>query len=196
MAIKTILILISLSVVLGCGGYDRAVLLPDSRGGSGALSVTSATAETTLEQPYRAADVYRDGTLETKTLDAGEVQRQFGQALAAQPPRPVSYTLYFIVDRNELTPESKPIMERIKNELAGRPFPEISVIGHTDSMGADAYNDALSLKRAEAMRQILIEAGIPSQLISVAGRGSREMVIKTPEGVAEPRNRRVEISVR
>jgi outer membrane protein OmpA-like peptidoglycan-associated protein len=124
------------------------------------------------------------------------VQQQFGGALSARPPRPVSYILYFITGKDELTPESQQMMEQIKAELTRRAYPEITVIGHTDSVGGPAYNDALSLKRAEAMRQRLVEAGISPELIKVAGRGSREMIVQTDAGVSEPRNRRVEINVR
>jgi outer membrane protein OmpA-like peptidoglycan-associated protein len=193
---QSLLVLVALSIVLGCSGHDRAVLLPDHQGLTGALLVKSEQGETTLDQPYKAVDVYTDGRVETKVLDAEVVYQQFQGALSAQPPRPISYTLYFITDKYELTPESKLIMEQIKTELTRRPFPEITVIGHTDSVGSASYNDALSLKRAEAMRQILVEAGISSELIKVAGRGTREMIVKTEEGVSEPRNRRVEISVR
>ena len=184
------------AMAFGCGGHDRAVLLPDQQGHPGVLVVRTEKGETLLDQPYLTADVQADGRIETKVLDAETVQRQFRGALSAQPPRPVSYTLYFIADKNELTPESKPVMEQVKAELARRPFPEITVVGHTDRVGAAAYNDSLSLKRAEAMRQMLVEAGISPNLITTAGRGSREMIVKTEEGVSEPRNRRVEISVR
>jgi outer membrane protein OmpA-like peptidoglycan-associated protein len=196
MRMQVYFVLIAFSVVLGCGGYDRAVLLPDTQGVSGALSVKSTKGETMLNQPYQAVDVYKDGRTEKKILDAEAVQQQFGRALSAQPPRPVSYTLYFVIGKDELTPESKSTMDQIKADLRQRPFPEITVIGHTDRVGGAAYNDALSLKRAESMRQLLVQAGISSELIAVAGRGSREMVVQTEEGVSESRNRRVEISVR
>jgi outer membrane protein OmpA-like peptidoglycan-associated protein len=160
------------------------------------LLVQSERGEIILDQPYKAVDVYADGRVETKVLDAEAVHQQFKDALSAQPQRPISYTLYFITEKDELTPESKLTMEQMKTELTRRAFPEITVIGHTDSAGTAAYNDALSLKRAEAMRQIMEEAGIPSKLIKSAGRGSREMLVKTEDGVSEPRNRRVEISIR
>jgi outer membrane protein OmpA-like peptidoglycan-associated protein len=196
MRARAFFVLIALTIVLGCGGHERAVLLPDHQGLPGALLVKTAKGETLLDQPYKAADVYTDGRIETKALDAETVQQQFGGALSARPPRPVSYILYFITGKDELTPESQLMMEQIKAELTRRPYPEITVIGHTDSVGGTASNDALSLKRAEAMRQRLVEAGISSELIKAAGRGSREMIVPTDAGVSEPRNRRVEINVR
>jgi outer membrane protein OmpA-like peptidoglycan-associated protein len=191
----TILVLITLS---GCAGEKtlRAVLLPDQEGRVGVITVKSAQGEALLDQPYQAADVFAGSQTETTILDPAVVQKQFGQALSAQPPRPVSFTVYFIEGRDELTPDSKPMMDKIKAELARRPFPQINVIGHTDRVGSIADNDKLSLKRAEAVRRILIQAGIAAALIEASGRGPRELLVPTDDGVAEPRNRRVEISVR
>jgi outer membrane protein OmpA-like peptidoglycan-associated protein len=74
--------------------------------------------------------------------------------------------------------------------------PDLLVIGHTDRVGTDAFNDALSRQRAEVVRRALVARGLPADLIVVIGRGEREPIIATADGVAEPRNRRVEIQVR
>src|SRR6266699_3614453 len=81
-------------------------------------------------------------------------------------------------------------------EMASRQAPDITVIGHTDLVGPDPSNDALSLQRAERVKSILAGMGIPAERILTAGRGRREPLIPTAEGVSEPRNRRVEINVR
>jgi len=80
--------------------------------------------------------------------------------------------------------------------LRRRPAPDIQVIGHTDTVGNLAFNDKLSLARAERVRDILVGLGIPGDRIQSSGRGKRELLVTTDENVAEPRNRRVEISVR
>lgn len=196
MRLKWLLIITLFSAVLGCSAHERAVLMPDQRGYAGALEIKSSTERVTLDQPYGAADVYADGEIKTKILDSEFVRQHYGTILSALPPRPISFTLYFIADRDELTPESAPVMEQIKAELLRRPYPEITVIGHTDTVASAAYNDALSLKRAETVRQMLLQAGISAVLIDVAGRGSRDLIIQTKEGVPEPLNRRVEINVR
>ena len=67
---------------------------------------------------------------------------------------------------------------------------------HTDKVGSDAVNDPLSRQRAEVVRKALIARGVAPENIVVVGRGKREPVVATAEGVAEPRNRRVEILVR
>lgn len=73
---------------------------------------------------------------------------------------------------------------------------DISVNGHSDSTGTAEYNLDLSLKRALHMRDILVKAGINEIYISTTSHGEGNPLIPTKKGVAEPRNRRVEIIVR
>jgi outer membrane protein OmpA-like peptidoglycan-associated protein len=87
-------------------------------------------------------------------------------------------------------------MEKVFAELKRRPAPDIVVIGHTDTVGNLGYNDKLSLARAERMRELMIGLGIPPGRIQAAGRGKRELLVQTEDNTSEPRNRRVEISVR
>jgi outer membrane protein OmpA-like peptidoglycan-associated protein len=74
--------------------------------------------------------------------------------------------------------------------------PDVLVVGHTDSVGSDQYNDALSRQRADVIRAGLIQNGIAPENILAVGRGKRELLVPTPDGVVEPRNSRVEIIVR
>ena len=87
-------------------------------------------------------------------------------------------------------------VERRGNEFKVLKSSEVMVIGHTDTVGGTDANDKLSQKRAAAVREILIAAGVPAQKIETAGRGERELLVMSADEVAEPRNRRVEISVR
>lgn len=172
------------------------VLLPGKGPSAGALTVTSGDETRTLDQPYAAARVSRPGSVSGEKTSEAEVQQNFGPALAAQPARPVSFYLYFLADKDEFTPESKQVVAQLFAEIARRPAPEIVVIGHTDRVGTVLYNDALSLRRAERVRDELVKLGIPRPRILVAGRGEREPEVPTADEVPEPRNRRVEINVR
>ena len=73
---------------------------------------------------------------------------------------------------------------------------EIVVVGHTDRQGAAEANDALSLRRANAIRELLITKGFRGELVEPVGRGEREPVVATEDDVPEPRNRRADIIVR
>ena len=158
--------------------------------------IESGGKQAILDQPYEAARVKEPGRVEPSTVTPEQVQQAFGPALAAQPPRPVSFILYFLENRDELTPESKPILAQVIAEIARLPAPEIVVIGHTDRVGTLARNDALSLQRAGRMRDELVKAGVDPAKIRVEGRGEREPLVPTADEVAEPRNRRVEINIR
>jgi len=188
-----------LAVVTGLllGGCisERVVLLPEAEGRQTAVVVSDAKGETVLDQPF-AAVKRRAGANSAYKSSASEVEEKFGAALAAQPPRPKSFTLYFAAGAETLTPESAAELAAIRQEIAGRPASEVMVIGHTDTVGGLEANDMLSLKRAATVREILIAAGVPAGKIEIAGRGEREPLLKTADEVAEPKNRRVEISVR
>lgn len=176
---------------------ERVVLLPDADGSTGRVVVTTASGgELVLDRPYAAADVYAQGKLQAVDEAEASVRQRFDAALQARPPAPVSFTVYFVFDKDELTAESLQQFARIKSELAVRPAPEIVVIGHTDRVGSVQYNDDLSLKRAATVRAALIAAGVDAAQIDVAGRGEREPAVQTADEVDEPRNRRVEIMVR
>ena len=175
---------------------NRVVLIPGADGRTGAVVIRSAGGETVLDRPYAAADVSGKGAVALLQQDAGSVRERFGAALDAQPARPVSFTVYFVTNSDELTPESRQTFDKIKAELAQRSVPDIVVIGHTDRVGAVDYNDKLSLVRARTVHSALVAAGIPANRIQEAGRGEREPVVPTADDVAEPRNRRVEINVR
>lgn len=178
---------------------DRVVLLPGPDGKAGAVDVRTASGERRLDQAFAAVAVDRAGGIESVREDAASVRERYGAALAAQPVRPTSFllnfTMNFATGSDEITPESRPVLEQIIAEVSRRSAAEIVVIGHTDRVGSEAANDVLSLKRAEAVRLALIAAGIEAR-IDVAGRGEREPLVPTADEVAEPRNRRVEINVR
>ena len=167
--------------------------MPGADGKTGALTVESAGRQAVLDQPYAAARVKEPGQVTAGTVTEQEARQAFGAALAAHPGRPLSVLLEA---RDELTPESRQILDRVVDELSRRPAPEIVVIGHTDRVGPVPYNDTLSVRRAERVRDELIKVGIAAERIRVEGRGEREPLVATPAEVPEPRNRRVEINIR
>ena len=124
------------------------------------------------------------------------MRETFALTLAALPPRPATFTVYFREGSEELTAESRAELERVGQELKLRPVPEVMLTGHTDTVGSADYNDRLSLARAERARELLVAMGIKPPKMEVAGRGKRELLVPTEDNVFEPRNRRVEISVR
>jgi len=189
---------VALALLAGCSSVPREkiILLPDADGSVGEVTVRTQRGEAKLARPYAYAESMSDGTVRPGEDSADAVKARFAPALSVRPPQPVSFNVFFVFDKDELTPDSTAQFDRIKKELAARPAPEIVVIGHTDRVGALEYNDALSLKRAEMVRIALVEAGVRREQIEIAGRGEREPAVPTADDVPEPRNRRVEIMVR
>lgn len=175
----------------------RVVLLPDPNGKAGVVRVHSSQGESTLDTAYAAVGVSDTGHLVTQTESADSVALRYAATLQALPPRPLSFLVYFATgSATMLTPESLPVIEAIKTELGKRPAPEITVIGHTDTVGGNAVNDPLSLQRAQSVKETLLAAGIKATSIVVIGRGEREPLVPTRDDVSALRNRRVEINLR
>ena len=171
------------------------VLLPERDARDSAVVVQERDQRVTLDRPYAAADLTLLGP-RAYASSAEDVQATFGAALAAQPERPAQFTVFFVEGTENLTDESQRTFETVFAELVRRRVPDIVVIGHTDAVGTDTFNDALARRRADAVRSALIARGIAAEHIVAVGRGKRELAVPTADGVAEARNRRVEILVR
>lgn len=177
-------------------GRELVAVLPGPDGHVGSVVVRSGSAEQVLDQAYAARRVLPDGSTASSRLTPEEVTLAFGDTIGSLPGRPASFVLYFLEGKDELTAASRVELEKVFAELRRRPAPDIVVTGHTDTIGSTASNDKLSLARAERLRQMLVELGIAAERIQATGRGERELLVATADNTAEPRNRRVEISVR
>ena len=194
--IRALVVFALAALVAGCVTQTgTVVLLPERDGKETAVVVKQKEAQVVLTEPYAAAKLTTAGPQPYKATPQ-EVEAQFGAALKAQPSRPVQFTLYFVEGKDELTDESRRIVDSVFAEIAKRPVPDVVVIGHTDSVGSQQSNDTLSQQRAESIRAGLMKNGIAPENILAVGRGKRELLVLTADNVAEPRNRRVVIIVR
>jgi outer membrane protein OmpA-like peptidoglycan-associated protein len=183
-------------ILLHSAPSELVVLLPEADGHVGTLAVERGAERVVLNQPFAASRTTGAHAPRAERLVQRDVQAVFRGALAALPARPTSFLLYFITGTDTLTEESKDELARMLEELRKRPAPDIVVIGHTDRVGGLEDNDELSLQRAERVKADLVSQGISAHRIRAAGRGEREPIVSTEDGVDEPRNRRVEINVR
>jgi len=177
-------------------GDELVVVLPGPNGRVGTVVVERGGETAILNQAYASSRIVSGGGPQAQRLTESDVRREFGSLLAALPGRPKSFLLYFLEGKDEFTPESQVELERMLSELRQRGAPDVVVIGHTDRVGNLQSNDRLSLQRAERVRTELVKLGIAESRIQIAGRGEREPLVPTADEVSEPRNRRVEISVR
>jgi OOP family OmpA-OmpF porin len=116
-------------------------------------------------------------------------------AVALSPPPPIGDIVLFDFDSARVNAAGTKIVAHLVSDVC-REFGEryaVVVTGHADRAGPSDYNLALSLRRAEAVRDALVAAGIPIDVITIARRGETEPAVPTPDGVPEKANRRVEI---
>lgn len=174
---------------------ESVILLPQADGKPSAVVVKSKGQEVVLDKPYMAAS-FDAGKIVASQSSAESVQERFSDLIAADPPGPKQFLLFYEPGDIRLTAESLQLYERVKAELKNYPAGEVVVIAHTDRTGSEKSNDKLSLRRAESVKAFLIGIGISQDIIQVAGRGEHEPLVPTRDGVAEARNRRVELKVR
>lgn len=200
---KALLLPVAIGLALaGCASAPTAapkeavIILPGKDGHVGGVSIASNGKAHLLDSAWAGVEV-QSGTAQGRRFTQAEVHDIFESTILALPPKPTSFTLYFLEGKDEFTPESRDEIARILQELKSRPAPDIVVIGHTDTVGGEASNDRLSLLRAERVRELLVKPlGLTADRIQAAGRGKRELLVPTGEGVSEVKNRRVEINVR
>ena len=124
-----------------------------------------------------------------------EVESQWpGEAAAAAPAAaPGPYVVFFEFDSAALTTEARATLDEVVNDAAGYEPAVVIVRGHTDRAGSDAYNQALSQRRAEAVSSYLTSHGIDGGSIAVDWFGETKPMVATDDGLPEQANRRVEI---
>jgi outer membrane protein OmpA-like peptidoglycan-associated protein len=111
----------------------------------------------------------------------------------AAPPTPQKILLFFDFDKANLRDDALKIVHEAVAYAKNNDKTVIWVTGHTDTSGPDAYNLALSKRRALAVKDEMVREGIPEKDIHVAWKGESEPLVNTGDGVKEARNRRVEI---
>jgi hypothetical protein len=116
-----------------------------------------------------------------------------GTAYAEGATVPHSYLVFFDFNKSNLTAAATKIVDQAAAEAAAGKAAQLTVTGHTDTVGSDAYNMRLSRRRAESVAAQLEKDGIPSSEIEIVAKGKRDLLVPTADGVKEPQNRRVSI---
>ncbi len=111
------------------------------------------------------------------------------------PPAPQSFMVFFDWDSAKLNPQATSVVGQAAAAYKTKGGARINATGHTDTSGTEAYNMALSLRRANAVKDALVQQGVPATAISVVGRGQQGLLVQTGPNVREPQNRRVEIAI-
>jgi outer membrane protein OmpA-like peptidoglycan-associated protein len=199
---RRIALLISLLVLAACAEEPRlrqnlVVVIPDADGKVGSVRVAQGGSSQLLDTAFAAAQIGRTGLLEPVAITELEARSIFKPALDAQPRLPTRFRLYFQTNSDQLTADSAKEFEQVFADVTLRgPSFDMEVIGHTDTTGSAPVNQRLSEQRARAIAALLATRGIAVDRVLATGRGENDLLITTPDEIAEPRNRRVEVMVR
>lgn len=197
---KQIMIVLCLALLLGGCAKDSVVLLADPDGHVGSIAITpkqNGEQAQILDQEGYSSSVDTSGKVsEAKKLDTAQIEKIYGKALAAQPDPPAVFILHFRFGTSQLTSQSRELLPDIVKTILDRQSTDVSVVGHTDTMGAARVNYTLSLRRAKRTAAILKDLGVDPNVINVNSHGETVLLIPTKDGVSEPKNRRVEVTVR
>ncbi len=189
-------LLLLTAVLAACAPQTRITLLPQAQGQPSAVVVSTTREEVTLNQPFAVAEVGRDGRVTSSSTTAEALGSRHPALLSLMPPPAESFMMAFNTGSAELAPAERARLEAVIERARARPGGEIVVTGHTDRQGSVEFNDRLALERAQAIRLLFIARGFPPERIDAVGRGEREPLVPTDDGIAEPRNRRAVIVVR
>jgi len=197
--ISLLAVLLSSALLAACSTPGtRVVLLPQADGKPSAVQVSTEDGAETLSQPFERATtkIGAKGAPVVDKADPDRVKRDNRLLFELMPPPTQFHTVYFEVGGTVLTAASQVSMNEALAAARARSGGEIVVTGHTDTVGATARNDELSLARALQVRQLFLARDFPPNRIEAVGRGEREPAVPTADEVAESRNRRVTIQVR
>lgn len=124
------------------------------------------------------------------------------EPLSPPPPPPVdncppevASTFYFDWDSTVAPADAARAITFVADNRERCGWMAFTVVGHTDRSGSDAYNDALSVRRARTIADMMVASGIPEAIIAVSGHGERDLKVETIDGERTPANRRVEVRV-
>lgn len=188
---------LTLAAAMALGGCAESylVLLEDHDGSTGKVTFNSpAGGETLIETAGYGAALTNDKTV--FKVEQQRIEKDFGRALASEPVRPEVYLLYFETGGAKLTQESAALIPKIIEAAGKHPAADISVIGHTDTVGNADKNEKLARERAVEVSRLFDPSKLDVKEITVTSHGEKNLLVKTPDETAEPKNRRVEVTIR
>lgn len=170
------------------------VLLEEADGATGRVLFTSAQGTVELNQAQQA--VALEGPQTPYAVDPEVLRRDAQAAIAAQPLLPRTFIFYFDTSDAKISRSSEALLVQVQEELRRRQAPDVSVSGHTDTVGDAGRNAVLAQRRADYVARVLKPFLSNALAVDITSHGESNLLVPTADGVAEPRNRRVEVVVR
>ena len=103
--------------------------------------------------------------------------------------------IYFDFAKSNLNAKGKKVVDQIANKLHSLGSPKVKLSGHTDRVATEAFNQKLSERRVETVKDALVKRGVDAASITTAAYGETRNAVPTKDGVAEQLNRRVEVEI-
>jgi outer membrane protein OmpA-like peptidoglycan-associated protein len=191
--------LVIVLLLSGCAGQKSlVVLLPEEGKATGEVTVMNSHGSQVLKKPWQAVEIPGGDAQPTvpATMDKSVVHGVFAEVLTAMPAPADHYVLYFNLDSTILIPDSQLLLPGVLKAVNERHPAQLSVVGHTDTMGTAEYNYRLGLLRAQAVIHMLESLGAAPAIIETSSHGKTDLLVKTGDQCPEQRNRRVEITIR
>jgi outer membrane protein OmpA-like peptidoglycan-associated protein len=189
-----------LLLLAACGGLpdNVVVLVPDEDGSVGKAVVSGHGKSAELAGAYASVEANPgEAPGKVQVAKQAEVDKAFAGALAGTPRAPVVFRVFFANASAELDAKARATLIEAASAAKSAANADLSIIGHTDAIGnKDTQNIPLSLHRAEAVRDVLVAAGVSPDLIQLGYFGPNDPLVPNKPGVPEPLNRRVEVTIR
>jgi peptidoglycan-associated lipoprotein len=189
--------LILCALLGGCATpHSNVILMPDDDGHVGAVVVSGGGASHRVERAWDQVVASR-GRAATPPAARGQqaVEAAYADLIGAQPSRPRTFTINFLLDSTTMTEVSKATLPEIVATVRSRAPTEVTVYGHADAIGSEAHNDRLSAERARLVADILRKADPTLDRLEVHACGDRMPLVSSAAHGPEPRNRRVEVVI-
>ena len=196
---KTLAMVIFLLMAVGLAGCSSSkVVLLDAGKKENAVVVKTEAGELTLDEPNTYTELSSAKAIPSavKVISQEELQARYGRLISAAPQPPQQFLLYFESGAAALSEESKKLFPEIEAAVKQRAPCDVNIIGHADRTGSKDANIKISLERAKFVHSWLLGRNLEIEKIVVESYGEEDPLIPTPDGVAEPRNRRVEVLIR
>ncbi len=187
-----------INILSACSG-TTVVLVPDAKGKVGQVDLTTKAGTTRLSKANESAAATKADKAPSQPVELSEnkIKDMFAETLAKEPIPPEHFIFHFATGSDEILPEDNAKLAKAKSAIEIRKSCDISVIGHSDTVGDNKLNKGISLARANSVANAIVNLGVAKNCMEdIRYYGENDPVVHTADNVDEPRNRRVEIEIR